>query len=153
MLRRSRACVCLLAIVTATVCGVGAARAGTDDPSAYTDPAPRPVQDERATNDVRRVLRASGTRTPVTTSQVHTGVVVVSPSAPRERRPPRADAPPPRARVRSAKALALNARGLAPSRRAGLPAPTDAVPPTPIALLVGAFVLAAGAGTVAVVRR
>ncbi len=127
-----------------------------DNPSAYTDPAPRPVQDEQAAKDVQDALRREGVKTRVTPEQVRSGVVIVTPapSGGGTSMPAKGSGTKkPRPATRSAARLGLTAKGLAPSVRSGVPRPQDPVVPEPAPLAVAAAVLAAVAALVALGRR
>jgi len=145
----------LLSVAAAVVALAPASAAGADDPSAYTDPAPRPIQDEQAAKDVQEELRREGVVARVTPEQVRSGVVVIATPAPSggsSSTPPKRGAKK-RPATRSATALALTAKGLAPSVRSGVPRPQDPVVPEPVPLAVAAAALAGWAALLALGRR
>jgi hypothetical protein len=164
-------CALFIALVAA-----GTTKASPDNPGAYTDPAPSPLQDEQAASDVRRHLRQSGVPDDLTADEIHAGVVVAPPT--RAPQPEKETAKPETAaksetapksetaaksvpdqqrakprQVRLGQTIELTAQGLAPSRRAGLEAPADSTVDGQLALLIGAVAAAAGAGVLAVRRR
>jgi hypothetical protein len=146
----------LLAGAALVVALAPASAAGADDPSAYTDPAPRPIQDEQAAKDVQDELRREGVVTRVTPEQVRSGVVVIATPAPSgggSSTPSQGGGGKKGPATRSAKALALTAKGLAPSVRSGVPRPQDPAVPEPVLLAVAAAALATWAALLALGRR
>ena len=151
MTRRPR----LLAVTASVVALTPGSAAGADDPSAYTDPAPRPIQDEQAAKDVQDELRREGVVARVTPEQVRSGVVVIATPAPSggsSSTPSKGGGQKPPA-TRSSTALALTAKGLAPSVRSGVPRPQDPAVPEPILLAIAAAALAGWAALLALGRR
>ena len=148
-------CPRLLAVAAAAVALAPASAAGADDPSAYTDPAPRPIQDEQAAKDVQDELRREGVVARVTPEQVRSGVVVIATPAPSggSSSTPSQGGGKKRPATRSAKALALTAKGLAPSVRSGVPRPQDPAVPEPVLLAVAGAALATWAALLALGRR
>ena len=148
-------CPRLLAVAAAAVALAPASAAGADDPSAYTDPAPRPIQDEQAAKDVQDELRREGVVTRVTPEQVRSGVVVIATPAPTggSSSTPSQGGGGKKPATRSAKALALTAKGRAPSVRSGVPRPQDPAVPEPVLLAVAAAALATWAALLALGQR
>lgn len=145
--RRRRAVAIAAAAALATVGAAAPVAHGEDDPSAYTDPAPRPVQEEQAVEQVEQALSSRGVETTVTPTEVRTGVVVEVPAA--VTIPDAAE----RAVVSPANGVPLSAAGLEPSLRAGVTGPASATSPDGVLAALLAVLVAATAGILALRRR
>ncbi|HEY7381919.1 MAG TPA: hypothetical protein VH572_11960 [Gaiella sp.] len=144
-------------VVTAAIMGAPAAQAdaGQGPPvSVYTDPAPRPVAEEKAVEVVREALRQSGTPAPVSSSLLRSGAVV-RPSAPPPARPKPTEARrrAPRVQLVTAASVSLTERGLTPTIRAGVASPRDQDVREPIVVVLVAAALALAGAAGAIARR
>jgi hypothetical protein len=145
----------VVASAVSVALAVAAAAARADDPSAYTDPAPAPIQDQQAAKKVGRALREQGIRSDVKPEQVRVGIVVAPTTtepSPDTGGPSGASTPAPAPQLVPASDVELTAAGRVPSERAGVDLPSDSQPPDLLLLLIAAGVVAV-AGSVSLARR